>query len=91
MSTGNITIRTNPEGAMIYVDSMLATDAAGNPLATPTTLTVPEGMHRFQMVASGYYDDWAHVYVYCDSDIQLDRNLMQIPMPIGQMPTSSFM
>lgn len=88
MSTGNITIRTNPPGAMIYVDSLLATDTAGNPLVTPVTLTIPEGMHRFQKVLSGYYDDWDHIYIYCGSDIQLDRNLMAIPMPIGQMPSS---
>jgi hypothetical protein len=91
MSTGNITIRTDPPGAIIYVDSLLATDAAGNPLITPTTLTIPEGMHRFLLVLSGYYDDWEHVYIYCDSDIQLDRTLMAIPMPIGQMPRSGFM
>ncbi len=91
MSTGKITIRTNPSGAMIYVDSLLATDATGNPLITPVTITVPEGMHRFQMILTGYYEDWAHEYIYCDSDIQLDRNLMQVPMPIGQMPRVGFM
>ena len=91
MSTGNITIRTNPAGAMIYVDSLLATDAAGKPLVTPIMLTLSEGMHRIQLVVSGYYDDWTHEYIYCDSDIQLDRNLMQIPMPIGQMPRIGFM
>ena len=91
MSTGKITVRTNPPGAMIYVDSLLATDAAGKPLVTPITITVPEGMHRFQTVLAGYYDDWSHEYIYCDSDIQLDRNLMQVPMPIGQMPNSGFM
>ena len=91
MSTGDITIRTNPSGAIIYVDSLLATDASGNPLVTPITLTLPEGMHRFQMVLSGYYDDWEQIYIYCGSDIQLERNLMQIPMPVGQMPRFSFM
>lgn len=91
MSTGDITIRTNPPGAIIYVGSLLATDSSGNPLVTPITLTLPEGMHRFQMVLSGYYDDWEQIYIYRESDIQLERNLMQIPMPIGQMPRSSFM
>ena len=91
MNTGDITIRTNPPGALIYVDSLLATDTSGNPLVTPTKLTIPEGMHRFQMILSGYYEDWEHVYIYCGSDIQLDRTLMIIPMPIGQMPQSEFM
>lgn len=91
MSTGSITIRTNPQGAMVYVDSILATDTSGNPLLTPTVISIPVGMHRFQIVASGYYDDWEHIYIYPDSDIQLDRNLMQIPMPVGQMPHSGFM
>ncbi len=91
MSTGNITVNTNPQGAMIYVDSMLATDAAGNPFTTPATITLPVGMHRIQMVLSGYYDDWAHVYIYYQSDMQLDRKLMMIPMPVGQMPRIGFM
>ncbi len=90
MYVGNITIRTNPPGAVVYVNSMLATDAAGNPMTTPMTLTLPVGMQRFEMVLSGYYEDWDHIYIYCDSDIQLDRTLMEIPMPIGQMPNYEF-
>lgn len=84
---GDITIRTNPSGAMIYVDSVLVTDVAGNPVLTPTRLSLTEGMHRFQFVASGYYEDWAHEYIYLGSDIQLDRSLMPSHLPYGtQMP-----
>lgn len=86
MSTGEITIRTNPPGAMIYIDGILATDTAGNPLVTPIELTLPEGMHRFLFTLAGYYEDWEHVYIYCDSDIQLDRNLMPAPLPGGYIP-----
>ena len=81
--TGDITIRTNPPGAMIYIDGILATDAAGNPLATPIKLTMEEGMKRFLFTLAGYYDDWEHVYIYVGSDIQLDRNLMPEPIPGG--------
>lgn len=87
MSTGDITIRTDPPGAIIYVDGLLAMDAAGNPLVTPVTLTLEEGMHRFQMILSGYYEDWDHEYIYCDSDLLLERRLMPEPIPGGQMPS----
>jgi len=86
--TGDITIRTEPPGAMIYVDSILVTDNTGNPIVTPTKLTLTEGMHRFQLILSGYHEDWEHEYIYCGSDILLERRLMIQPIPGGQMPAS---
>ena len=84
---GNITIRTDPPGAIIYVDSLLATDESGNPVITPVKLTLTEGMHRFQMILSGYYEDWDHEYIYCGSDLLLERTLMPQPAPYGsEMP-----
>lgn len=84
MNTGDITIRTNPQGATIYADGILATDNSGNPLKTPIKLTLQEGDHRFLLVLAGYYEDWEHVYIYSGSDIQLDRSLMLAPMPGGK-------
>lgn len=86
MGTGDITIRTNPPGAQIYIDSILATDTQGNCLVTPIKLTLEEGMHRFLFTLAGYYDEWDQIYIYCDSDIQLDRNLMSAPIPGGAAP-----
>jgi hypothetical protein len=88
---GDITIRTDPPGAFVYVDSILATDTAGNPLKTPTKLTLENGMHRFLFVLAGYYEDWEHVYIYRGSDIQLDRSLMLAPIPGGVAPNIGFM
>ena len=76
MSTGDITIRTDPPGAEIYIDSILATDTEGNSLKTPIKLTLEEGMHRFLFTLAGYYDDWEQIYIYCGSDIELNRNLI---------------
>lgn len=90
MGTGDINIRTDPEGAVVYVDGILAADTAGNPLKTPMKLTLAEGMHRFLFVLAGYYEDWEHVYIYCESDIQLDRSLMYAPIPGGKAPNIGF-
>lgn len=83
MSTGDITIRTNPPGAIVYVDSLLVTDASGNPVVTPLKLALAEGMYRFQMILSGYYEDWDHEYIYCGSDLLLERTLMPQRAPYG--------
>lgn len=91
MSTGDITIRTDPQGAIVYIDGILATDASGNPLNTPIKATLPEGMHRFLFVLAGYYEDWENIYIYCGSDIQLDRSLMVSPIPGGVSPNVGFM
>jgi hypothetical protein len=90
MDTGDITIRTDPPGAEIYIDSILAVDTKGNCLVTPIKLTLEEGMHRFLFTLAGYYDDWDQIYIYCGSDIQLDRNLMPAPIPGGAAPIVEF-
>lgn len=91
MDTGDITIRTDPPGAEIYIDSILATDNEGNCLKTPIKLTLEEGLHRFLFTLAGYYDEWDQIYIYCGSDIQLDRCLMYAPIPGGVAPNAGFM
>ena len=86
MGTGDITIRTEPPGAEIYIDSILATDTAGNCLVTPIKLTLEEGMHRFLLTLAGYYNDWEQIYIYRGSDIELSRNLTPSPIPGGAAP-----
>jgi hypothetical protein len=91
MDTGDITIRTDPPGAEIYVDSILATDTEGNCLVTPIKLTLEEGMHRFLFTLAGYYDNWEQIYIYRGSDIELNRNLMFAPVPGGSTTNVEFM
>lgn len=83
MSTGDITIRTNPPGATVYVDSLLVTDVSGNPVVTPVKLTLVEGMYMFQMTLPGYYENFDREYIYCGSDLLLERNLEPHPAPYG--------
>jgi hypothetical protein len=91
MDTGDITIRTDPPGAEIYIDSILVTDNEGNCLVTPIKLTLEEGMHRFLLTLAGYYDNWEQIYIYRGSDIELNRNLMFSPIPGGSAPNVEFM
>lgn len=83
MNTGEITICTNPPGAVIYVDSVLAEDVNRQPLLTPIKLGLYEGMHRFEMILSGYCDNIESVYIYENSDLLLERDLKPCSPPPG--------
>ncbi len=81
MQTGNITITTNPSSAKIYVDNIMKG-------TTPAKLSLEAGYRYIVLEKEGYFQDFNRIYIYPGSDIELSRNLSELPYPkfeAGQM------
>ncbi len=75
MQTGNISIITNPSGAKIYVDNVLMKET------TPAKLSLEAGYRYIVLEKEGYFQDFNRIYIYPGSDIELSRNLSELPYP----------
>jgi hypothetical protein len=74
LTAGNITVTTNPSGAKIYVDNVIKG-------TTPAKLTLDVGYRYIVLEKEKYFKDYNRIYVYPGLDIELSRNLSEIPYP----------
>ncbi len=64
MSTGNINIDGNPQGATICIDAQPVLYPTGEKAKTPILITdIPEGQHRFAFHLLGYYRECTDVNI----------------------------
>ncbi len=75
LTTGNISITTNPNGAKIYVDSVLRKET------TPAKLSLGVGYRYIVLEKEGYFKDFNRIYIHPGADIELSRNLSELPYP----------
>ena len=79
MQAGNLTITTNPSGANIHIDGILAKDTAGNPILTPARLTIYTGYHYIVIEKEGYFEDYNRIYIHSGENDSINRNLSKLP------------
>lgn len=76
---GNLFIDSNPQGAFIYIDTILLTDYNGNPILTPVRTTgIMEGMHEIRIAKDGYYEKQLVITVISDKFNQVYGKLQPI-------------
>lgn len=76
-SVGNVTISSYPEGAAIYIDGNIVTDGLGNPIITPSTITLLEGYHYIVLCIDGYFNGYEYIYIYPGAELDVSINLSQ--------------
>lgn len=76
-SVGNVTISSYPEGAAIYIDGNTVTDGLGNPIITPSTITLLEGYHYIVLCIDGYFNGYEYIYIYPGAELDISINLSQ--------------
>lgn len=86
MNVGNVTIFSNPSGANIYVDGTLMINETGNPVTTPVTLSLYAGSHFIEICKEGYEIEFYRVYIYEESNIEIESNLFPSPYYMSQIP-----
>ena len=74
MQTGYLSIGTYPDGAMIYIDNVLALDEEGKPALSPVALVVFEGYHEIRLELEGYFDEFDGQYVMENETVNVYHN-----------------